>query len=100
MLRLSIFADWKAKLKKISRPQDLSQTIESLRAHSFDVAPYAAVSGGTLVSKSGAGAVLVAGKDGAAAYAVRPGILVNGEVGRLLDRGYQKFIESSQYELP
>jgi hypothetical protein len=25
---------------------------------------------------------------------------VNGEVARLLDRGYQKFIKTSRYELP
>jgi len=78
----------------------LNQTLELLRSHSFDVAPYVGVAGGTLVSKCGAGAVLVAGGDGAAAYAVRPGVLVCGEVGRLLDRGYQKFIKTSQYELP
>ena len=53
-----------------------------------------------LVSKHGAGAFLVSGEGGAAAFAVRPGALVNGEVGRLLDRGYQKFIKTSQYELP
>jgi hypothetical protein len=27
-------------------------------------------------------------------------VLVRGEVSRLLDRGYQKFIKTSQYELP
>ncbi len=32
--------------------------------------------------------------------AVTPGALVRGEVARLLDRGYQKFIKTSQYELP
>jgi len=31
---------------------------------------------------------------------VHPGVLVRGEVARLLDRGYQKFIKTSQYELP
>jgi hypothetical protein len=31
---------------------------------------------------------------------VSPGALVRGEVARLLDRGYQKFIKTSQYELP
>jgi len=58
------------------------------------------------VSKHGVGAVLVPPRhaddpeDAPAAYAIRPGILVKGEVGRLLDRGYQKFIKTSQYELP
>jgi hypothetical protein len=88
------------EMKRLSRPHDFKQTLELLRAHSFDVAPYAGVAGGMLVSKGGAGAVLAPGEGGAAAIAVRPGALVNGEVGRLLDRGYQKFIKTSQYELP
>jgi len=55
------------------------------------------------VSKFGAAAVLVpaSNSDGSAAsFAERPGILVRGEVARLLDRGYQKFIKTSQFELP
>jgi hypothetical protein len=75
------------------------QTLATLRAHGFEVAPY--TGGGTLVSKHGAAAVLTPGsKDAPVALAVHPGILVRGEVARLLDRGYQKFIQSSQYELP
>jgi hypothetical protein len=76
--------------------------LELLRAHSFDVSPWAEVAGGVLVTKYGAGAVLVAAADKAApvAYAVHPGVLVGGLVGRLLDRGHQKFIQTPQFELP
>jgi hypothetical protein len=76
------------------------QTLEALRAHGFTVAPYAGEGGGTLVSKLGVAAVLVPVKDAPAALAVNPGVFVKGEVARLLDRGYQKFIKTSQYELP
>ena len=55
-----------------------------------------------MVSKDGAGAVLVAGPSGSApvAFAEAPGALVHGEVARLVDRGYQKFLKTSKYELP
>jgi len=43
--------------------------------------------------------VLAPVKD-APTVALRPGVMVRGEVARLLDRGYQKFIKSSQFELP
>jgi hypothetical protein len=79
------------------------QTLELLRAHEFDVVPYAGVAGGVLASKHGAGAVLVAAPgnpDAAVALAVHPGVMVDGEVARLLDRGYQKFIKTSQCEHP
>ena len=46
-------------MKKKSTHPDFDQTLELLRAHSFDVAPYAGVAGGMLVSKHGVGAVLV-----------------------------------------
>ena len=93
-------------MKKRSSHPNFDQTLELLRGHSFDESPYAGVGGGVLVSKHGVGAVLVPPRraddpeDVPAAYAVGPGILVKGEVGRLLDRGYQKFIKTSQYELP
>jgi len=76
------------------------QTMNTLRAHGFDVSPYAGVAGGVQVSKQGAGAILVAGQDGQVTYYERPGALVGGEVARLLDRGYQKFIKTAKFELP
>jgi hypothetical protein len=86
-------------MTKNSHHPNFDQTLEILRAHSFDVSPFAGVAGGFLVSKYGAAAVLVAHED-EAEMAVGPGALLRGEVARLLDRGYQKFIKTSQYELP
>ncbi|MGC1463867.1 MAG: hypothetical protein WA802_16830 [Terracidiphilus sp.] len=86
-------------MTKKSHHPDFDQTLEILRSHSFDVTPYAGVAGGILVSKDGVGAVLVAREEGAV-MAVTPGVVVRGEVSRLLDRGYQKFIKTSQDELP
>ena len=79
------------------------QALEALRAHGFDVSAFKDVQGGMLVSKSGVAAVVVPARNngsGPVAFAEHPGILVRGEVARLLDRGYQKFIKTSQYELP
>jgi len=91
-----------------SRNPNFEEILQTLRAHQFDVAPFAEVAGGMLASKYGAAAVIVPAKAintddpnaCALAFAERPGILVRGEVARLLDRGYQKFIKTSQYELP
>jgi hypothetical protein len=82
--------------------QNFDQILEVLRAHGFAVSAFSGVPGGMLVSKAGAAAALVPSQDGdgPVAFAERPGILVRGEVARLLDRGYQKFIKTPQYELP
>jgi hypothetical protein len=86
-------------MRKKSRHTNFDQTLDILRAHSCDISTFAGLKGGFLISKDGMGAVLVAHQD-QAAIAVSPGALIRGEVARLLDRGYQKFIKTSQHELP
>jgi hypothetical protein len=95
-------ADGKATMAHKSHTPDFDQMLEILHAHDFEVQPFAGIQGGFLVSKHGAGAVLVAaeGKDVPVAIAEGPGALVGGEVARLLDRGYQKFIKTSKFEIP
>jgi hypothetical protein len=83
-----------------SRNPNFDQTLENLRAQGFDGSPFAGVAGGVLVTKHGAGAVLVPGQGTAVAFYERPGAVYGGEVARLLDRGYQKFLKTSQYEFP
>src|SRR3954447_2680772 len=89
-----------------NRAPNFQEILDGLRAHSFDVAPFKDVGDGMMVSKGGVAAVLVPGKtdpkweSGGARLAVTPGVLVRGEIARLLDRGYQKFIKTAQYELP
>jgi hypothetical protein len=93
-------------MKREFHHSNFDQTLELLRAHSFDVSPYAGIAGAVLVSKYEAGAVLLAAPhsadpdDPAVRYAVHPGVVVKGKVARLVDRGYQKFIKTPQYELP
>jgi hypothetical protein len=88
-----------------SRIPSFEQILDALRARSFDVSPFKGVADGMQVSKGGAGAVLVPAvgdrrSESGAHLAVTPGVLVKGQIARLLDRGYQKFIKTSQYELP
>jgi hypothetical protein len=97
---LFILADWKATLARKSRNPNFDQTLDILRIHSFAVTPYTGIAGAVLVSKFGAAAVLVAATDARAALVERPGMLIKGEVARLVDRGYQKFLKTSQFELP
>jgi hypothetical protein len=91
--------------RKKERPS-FDELLNNLRARQFEVSPFSGVSGGMLVSKIGVGAVLVPGltddrfESGGARLAITPGLLVRGEISRLLDRGYQKFIKTSQFELP
>jgi hypothetical protein len=89
-----------------SKNRNFDEMMDALRAHSFDVSPFPGVANGMIVSKAGVAAVVVPGitnerwESGGARLAVTPGVLVRGEIARLLDRGYQKFIKTSKFELP
>lgn len=77
--------------------------MRTLRERAFEVSEFKGITGGMLVSKYGAAAVLVPAADlegGPATFAERPGVLIRGDIARLLDRGYQKFIKTPQFELP
>jgi hypothetical protein len=52
------------------------------------------------VRKYGCAAEIAAAPDGSVEILARPGWLLNGEIARLLDRGYQKFIKTSKLEIP
>ncbi len=80
------------------------EAIAALRQHAFEVAetPF-----GMRVQKYGCAAVLFAHEGDTTdtvgtifAYRERPGVFVAGEIARLLDRGYQKFLQVSRFELP
>jgi hypothetical protein len=83
-----------------SRNPNFDQTLDLLRGQSFEIAPQPGPHGTVLVSKYGAGAMLAPVKDAPAAFLTHPGALIKGEVARLVDRGYQKFLKTSNYELP
>jgi hypothetical protein len=90
----------------------LEQIQEALKAHSFAVTPVPGTPGAMRVEKYGCAAVLVRGtgataapgvdpgSDTVVAFKERPGAVVKGEIARLLDRGYQKFLKTSKFEVP
>lgn len=56
--------------------------------------------GASLACKHGCAAILAEdGKHGVAISAA-PGLVVNGELARLVDRGYQKFFKTADAEMP
>jgi hypothetical protein len=77
-----------------------NEVLSTLPSHGFEVSDAKHPPKAVLASKGGVAAVLVPSASGGMAYAVHPGILVKGEVARLVDRGYQKFLTTSDVELP
>jgi hypothetical protein len=86
-------------IKKMKQ-RGFDEAVGELRRLGFDVAEGGTVAGEMTVRKNGVGAMLVRGADGFAGLTAQPGVLLGGEIARLLDRGYQKFFKTSKMELP
>ncbi len=95
-------------MAKKQSPRSFNDVLSMLGSQRFDVAPAqeGAKAGAKRtpnafqVRKYGCAAEIAAAPDGSVELLARPGFLLNGEISRLLDRGYQKFLKTSRLEIP
>jgi hypothetical protein len=89
--------------KKIT-PRTFNDVLAMLGGQRFDVAPAQdgakRTPNAVQVRKYGCAAEIAAAPDGTVEILARPGWVLNGEIARLLDRGYQKFIKTAKLEIP
>jgi len=91
--------------KKTTHPS-FNDVLSILGSHKFDVAPpswASKVPGAMRVGKYGCAAEIApepTSGDGTALITARPGYVLGGEIARILDRGYQKFLKTSRMEVP
>jgi hypothetical protein len=92
--------------KKIKQ-RSFNDVLALLGGQRFDVAPAHDGSrrtpAGFKVSKYGCAAEIAegpSGSDSPVLMLARPGWLLNGEISRLVDKGYQKFLKTSKLEIP
>ncbi len=78
--------------------------LSTLGTHKFDVAPAPEGAKRTAravkVSKFGCAAVIGPAPDGTVEVLARSGYVVGGEISRILDRGYQKFLQTPKLTIP
>ena len=92
-----------AKTKKIPT---FDEVLATLGREKFDVSPATEgsnrASGAYRVSKNGCAAEIAPSseKDAPVRLLTKGGWVLNGEIARLLDRGYQKFLKPSKLEVP
>ena len=56
--------------------------------------------GAVRVTKYGCAAIIAPGSEAPVMMLHRPGWVLGGEISRLVDRGYQKFLKTSKLEIP
>lgn len=93
-----------ALMAKKSSHRTFNDVLSLLGSQRFDVAPAQEGAKRTpnafQVRKYGCAAEIAAAPDGTVLMLVRPGYVLGGEISRLLDRGYQKFLKTSKLEIP
>jgi hypothetical protein len=91
------------KTKK-TPPRSFNDVLTLLGGQRFDVAPAQdgakRAPNAVQVRKYGCAAEIAPAPDGTVEIVTRPGWLLNDEISRLLDRGYQKFLKTSKMEIP
>ena len=91
-------------MAKKAPQRSFNDVLSNLGNQRFDVAPAQEGAKRTpnafQVRKYGCAAEIAASADGTVMMLARPGWVLNGEISRLLDRGYQKFLKTSHLEIP
>jgi hypothetical protein len=89
--------------KKITIP-NFTDALATLAGNQFDVSSArdgaAAGTKAFQIRKYGCAAEIAAAPDGSVMELARPGWLLDGQIARLVDRGYQKFLKTPKLEIP
>jgi hypothetical protein len=75
-------------------------TVNWLRDHGFDILEAPGTSNRVFVKKSNCSAAVERDDEGFVRVFARPGYLMGGEISRLVDKGYQKFLKTTKTEVP
>ncbi len=84
--------------KKI-KPRSYEEILNQLKSLQFDVREVPGVAGRVRVSKHGCAAIIGRDPKGGIAMFHKPGILMGDEIAIVLDRGFQKFLKTSKFEM-
>jgi len=95
-------------MAKKTQKRTFDDVLATLGNQRFDVAGAqegatrrpAARPGTVRVSKYGCAAEIAPGEGAPVMIVSRPGWVLSGEISRILDRGYQKFLKTSKIEIP
>jgi len=71
-----------------------------LREHEFDILEAPGTQNRIFLKKLNVSAAIEKTEDGGVKVFARPGYLVGGEIAKLIDRGYQKFLRTTKTEVP
>lgn len=87
-------------MAKKLKQKSYSDSVSWFRDHGFDVLEAPGTSNRVFLKKYNVSAAVEQAPDGSAKIFAYPGYLVGGEISKLIDKGYQKFLKTSKLEMP
>src|SRR6266404_38424 len=87
-------------MAKKTKERTYDDALPWLREHGFDVLEAPATPNRVFLKKHGCSAAIERAEDGHVKLFAKPGYLIGGEISRLIDKGYQKFLKTSKLEVP
>ena len=87
-------------MPKTVQQRTYEDAVAWLRDHGFDILEAPGTTNRVFLKKYNCSAALQKDESGGVKIFARPGYLIGGEIAKLIDRGYQKFLKTTKTEVP
>lgn len=85
---------------KYAEKRSFDDAVAYLRDHGFELLEAPGTKSRLFLKKYNVSAAIEKDDDGNVKIFARPGYLIGGEIAKLIDRGYQKFLKTTKTEVP
>lgn len=82
------------------QPPTYEEAVNWLRDHGFEILEAPGTQNRVFLKKLSCSAAIEKAPDGGVRLFAKPGYLIGGEISRLIDKGYQKFLKTTKAEIP
>ena len=86
--------------RQYAEKRSFDDAVAFLRDHGFDLLEAPGTKNRLFLKKYNVSAAIEKNGDGNVKIFARPGYLIGGEISKLIDRGYQKFLKTTKTEVP
>jgi hypothetical protein len=87
-------------MAKQPKPRTYEEAVQWLRDNSFDILDAPGTQNRVFLKKYNCSAAIEKTADGGVRLFAKPGYQIGGEISRLIDKGYQKFLKTTKTEIP
>jgi len=87
-------------MAKQPKPRTYEEAVQWLRDNGFDILDAPGTQNRVFLKKYSCSAAIEKTADGGVRLFAKPGYQIGGEISRLIDKGYQKFLKTTKAEIP